>query len=252
MKMKKVLGSVVLAGVLGFSAVSAFASTPAPDVEINGVSVYSPISYKERKGKTMVDVDAFFDVMKTDYQYNHKKRTITYKDETIPVKKKSGGLVADFEDLANLIDAKSTKTKKDGTKYALVLPEDTTKITESVPAMGEHWMNPKKDILIYGENETHLDDKGQPVPVFKTIYGVHEGELVFIEQMIAQSYMEGEKARSWLNLEGMKGLPSPAIVQTDIEFQPHGHEGYLVPHYDFHHYFISDEEQQAIGGMEGH
>ena len=39
MKMKKVLGSVVLAGVLGFSAVSAFASDPAPKVEINGVSV---------------------------------------------------------------------------------------------------------------------------------------------------------------------------------------------------------------------
>ena len=141
MKMKKVLGSVVLAGVLGFSAVSAFASTPAPKVEINGVSVYSPISYKEKKGKTMVDVDAFFHVMEADYQYNDKKRTITYKDETIPVKKKSGGLVADFEELANLIDAKSTKTKDDGTKYALVLPEGTEKITESVPKMGEHWTN---------------------------------------------------------------------------------------------------------------
>ena len=103
------------------------------------------------------------------------------------------------------------------------------------------------------EKTKHIVMKnGDPVPVFKTIYGVHEGELVFIEQMIAQSYMEGEKARSWLNLEGMKGLPSPTVVQTDIEFQPHGHEGYLVPHYDFHHYFISDEEQQAIGGMEGH
>ena len=252
MKMKKVLGSVVLAGVLGFSAVSAFASTPAPKVEINGVSVYSPISYKEKKGKTMVDVDAFFHVMEADYQYNDKKRTITYKDETIPVKKKSGGLVADFEELANLIDAKSTKTKDDGTKYALVLPEGTNKITESVPKMGEHWTNLETDILLYGPDETHRYENGDPVPVFKTIYGVHDGELVFIEQMIAQSYMEGEKARSWLNIEGMKGLPSPSIVQTDIEFQPHGHEGYLVPHYDFHHYFISDEEQQAIGGMEAH
>ena len=87
MKMKKVLGSVVLAGVLGFSALSAFASPPAPKVEINGVSVYSPISYKERKGKTMVDVDAFFHVMKTDYQYNQKKRTITYKDEIFQLRK---------------------------------------------------------------------------------------------------------------------------------------------------------------------
>ena len=252
MKMKKVLGSVVLAGVLGFSALSAFASSPAAKVEINGVSVYSPNSYKERKGKIMVDVDAFFNVMKTDYQYNQKKRTITYKDENIPVKKKAGGLVADFEDLANLIDAKSTKTKEDGTKYALVLPDGVDKLTESVPKMGEHWADLKKDVLVYGDNETHRDSDGQSVPVFKTIYGVHDGELVFIEQMIAQSYMEGENARSWLNLEGMRGLPSPSVVQTDIEFQQNGHEGYLIPHYDFHHYFISDEEQQAIGGMEGH
>ena len=152
-KMKKVLGSVVLAGVLGFSAVSAFASTLAPKVEINGVSVYSSISYKEKKGKTMVDVDAFFHVMEADYQYNDKKRTITYKDETIPVKKKSGELVADFEELANLFDAKSTKTKDDGTKYALVLPEGTNKITESVPKMGEHWTNLETDILLYGPDE---------------------------------------------------------------------------------------------------
>jgi hypothetical protein len=252
MKMKKGLGSVILAGVLGFSAVSTLASTPAVKVEINGVSVYSPISYKEKKEKTMVDVDAFFNVMKTEYQYNQKKKTITYKDESIPVKKKSGGLVAEFEDLANLIDANSTKTKEDGTKYALVLPEGVDKISESVPKMGEHWADLKKDVLVYGDNETHRDKDGQPVPIFKTIYGVHDGELVFIEQMIAQSYMEGKNARSWVNLEGMRGLPSPSVVQTDIEFQPGGHEGYLIPHYDFHHYFISDEEQQAIGGVEGH
>ena len=103
------------------------------------------------------------------------------------------------------------------------------------------------------QTKTHRYENGDPVPVFKTIYGVHDGELVFIEQMIAQSYMEGEKAKgNRLNIEGMQGLPSPSIVQTDIEFQPHGHKGYLVPHYDFHHYFISDEEQQAIGGMEAH
>ena len=123
----------------------------------------------------MVDVDAFFNVMKTDYQYNEKKRTITYKDENIPVKKKSGGLVADFDDLANLIDAESTKTKDDGTKYALVLPEGVKKFTESVPKMGEHWTDRTKDVLVYGDNETHGDEKGNQFPFLRRSMGCMKG-----------------------------------------------------------------------------
>ncbi|WP_222708667.1 hypothetical protein [Paenibacillus sp. N3.4] len=108
--------------------------------------------------------------------------------------------------------------------YVLALPEGTIKITDSVPAMGEHWANPQAGDLPTGP-----------------IYGVHDGKLVFLEYMIAQD--DFIKGVNHINLPGMKGVPSPAVVQVDIEFQVHGHEGFEVPHYDIHSYFITDEEQ---------
>ncbi|NOU91925.1 hypothetical protein GC093_01560 [Paenibacillus sp. LMG 31456] len=111
--------------------------------------------------------------------------------------------------------------------YVLALPEGTIKITESVPAMGEHWSNPQAGDLPTGP-----------------IFGVHDGKLVFLEYMIAQD--DFIKGVNHTNLAGMKGVPSPAVVQVDIEFQKHGHEGFEVPHYDIHAYFITDEEQQKI------
>ena len=67
------------------SALSVFSEQPTPKVEGNGVSVYSPISYTEKSGKVMVDVNSFFNVMQENYQCNKKKSTITYKDEAIHV-----------------------------------------------------------------------------------------------------------------------------------------------------------------------
>lgn len=58
-----------------------------------------------------------------------------------------------------------------------------------------------------------------------------------------KAFVEG---KSFTNLKGMKGVPSPAVVQTDIEFQPTGHAGFEIPHYDIHMYFITDKQQQAI------
>lgn len=254
--LKKLSGKAVLFFsifcVMVFFAFSVGAKTTSPKVEINGVPVYSPNSYTQNDGVVMVDVESFFNVMKTDFEYNHKNKTIAYRDKEISVKTHKGSLVASFEDLSDLINATSTKTKADGTKYALVLPEGTIKLTESYINMGEHWANPEEDIFYYDEEDSHYDEFGEPIPVFKTIYGVYEGELVFLEQMIAQTYMEGSEARDWINVPGMKGLPSPAIVQTDIEFRPTGHANYEIPHYDFHHYFITDEEQHKIEGQDLH
>ena len=93
--------------------------------------------------------------------------------------------------------------------------------------MGEHWANPQAGDLPTGP-----------------IYGVYNGKLVFLEYMVAQE--DFVKGINHANVSGMKGVPSPAVVQMDIEFQPHGHEGFEVPHYDIHAYFITEEEQQAI------
>lgn len=217
-----------------FSFAATYAKQDGPKVEINGVGVYSPISYADNGG-TWVDVDAFFHVLKASYELDKQGKNLIFKNETIPVKKHKNGIVAEVKDLAEVIDATQIKEDKDGSVYLLVLPEGTVQISAAVPQMGEHWTNPQEDILIM-EN----DD-----PVFKTIYGVYEGKLVFIEQMISQKYfVEG---KSFVNFAGMKGLPSPAIDHTNIEFIPTGHEGYTMPHYDIHHYFITPEEQAKIG-----
>lgn len=227
------LVGVSLIFVLLFSFTAVYAKQDSPKVEINGVGVYSPISYAE-KGETWVDVDAFFHVLKASYKLDEQGKNLIFKNETIPVKTHQSGTVAEVNDLAEVIDATEV-TKNDGSIYLLVLPKGTVQISPAVPQMGEHWTNPQEDILIM-EN----DD-----PVFKTIYGVYEGKLVFIEQMISQKYfVEG---KSFIDFAGMKGLPSPAIDHTNIEFIPTGHEGYTMPHYDIHHYFITPEEQEKIG-----
>ncbi|MBW5447666.1 hypothetical protein GE107_16545 [Cohnella sp. CFH 77786] len=115
---------------------------------------------------------------------------------------------------------------KENEVYVLVLPQGTIQLEPVVvPAMGEHWANP-------------ADLPTGP------IYGVYKDKLVFIEYMISQQ--DFKEGKSFDNLQGMKGLPSPAIVQSDIGFMPEGHPGFEVPHYDLHYYFISDAEQQQI------
>ena len=103
------------------------------------------------------------------------------------------------------------------------LPEGTIQITPVVPGMGEHWADPKN--LPLGP-----------------IYGVYGGKIIFLEYMISQNdFRNGVKHTQ---LTGNKSLP--AIDRIDFEFQPNGHEGYEVPHYDIHEYMISHSDHTAI------
>jgi hypothetical protein len=105
----------------------------------------------------------------------------------------------------------------------LGLPEGVIQLTPCVPGMGEHWANP-------GE-----------MP-FGPIYGVLGDEVVFVEIMPSQAHFaQGE---SWL--EVLMPLPGKAIDHVDFEFVPFGHEGYEVPHYDIHAYFVTHAEHTAF------
>lgn len=106
---------------------------------------------------------------------------------------------------------------------ASILPEGVVQISPVVPKMGEHWANPKD--LPLGP-----------------IYCVHEGKVVCFEFMISQEDFAAGK--SWPALSGIKGLPP--VDHLSVGFEPHGHEGYEVPHYDLHMFFISPEQVQAI------
>ncbi len=104
-----------------------------------------------------------------------------------------------------------------------VLPSNVVKISDVVPMMGEHWANPAN--LPLGP-----------------IYCVHEGKVVCIEYMMSQEdFVNGT---SWTELSGLTDLPS--INHVDLTFEAEGHEGYEIPHYDLHIYFISPEDKKQI------
>lgn len=209
---------------------SVSAATPPPKVEINGVTVYSPYNHI-KKSEVFVDVEAYFEVLNQDYKIDKTSKSVSFEEKTAPISNYKEGYVASIEALAKLVSdagypTQLTTTKEDSA-YLLVLPKDVVKITPSVAMMGEHWARPSDMPL-------------------GPIYGVEKGKLVFIEQMPAQElFTSGE---SVVNLDGMRGLPSPPINHSNIEFQPHGHEGFEVPHYDIHHYFITPVERDAITG----
>lgn len=104
-----------------------------------------------------------------------------------------------------------------------MLPEGTIQVSPVVPGMGEHWM----------------DVANAPLG---PIYCVHEGKVVCLEFMISQEDFAAGK--SWLDLAGMPGLPP--VDHMNIGFETHGHEGYEVPHYDVHLYFLPPEEIAGI------
>ena len=100
------------------------------------------------------------------------------------------------------------------------LPPGTVKVSPPVPGMGEHWANPKD--LPLGP-----------------IYCVMNGKVICAEFMIQhQAFIDG-KSFEHLRL-GMKDT-LPPVDHLDVTYMPHGHEGFAVPHYDLHMYFVPPE-----------
>lgn len=195
-------------------------------VLVNGVAVNSPANHIVNS-KLFVSIDAFARLFDKEFSLGNGNQTATFNGKTLEgIRIHKEEPTAWIQDLAAAVGAQ--KISWDAARqeaYVLVLPEGSIQLTPVVPAMGEHWAN--------------LQD----MPI-GPIYGVYNGKLVFIEYMIAQE--DFIKGVSHTNLGGMKGVPSPSVVQSDIEFQEHGHEGFEIPHYDIHAYFITDEQQQQI------
>ncbi|MFC5468286.1 hypothetical protein ACFPPD_06100, partial [Cohnella suwonensis] len=177
-------------------------------VQVNGVEVVSAANHQSKDGKAYVSVKAFADLFDKTYSVNKERQTAEFNGKTIATRVKSGEPTAWVRDLANAVGAQNVSWDKAKQEiYVLALPEGSVKISEVVPAMGEHWANPQAGELPIGP-----------------IYGVYNGKLVFLEYMIAQD--DFVKGNSHANLSGMKGVPAPAVVQMDVEFQATGHEGF--------------------------
>ncbi|WP_219640463.1 hypothetical protein [Cohnella sp. CFH 77786] len=226
--MKKALLIIVFLFSATIGTVSAHAGHDSREasVLVNGVRLNSGANHFA-SGKLFVSLDAFAYLFGKDAAVAADNRTAVFNGVTLKeIRLYKGEPTAPIRDLAAAIGAQQVSWNEENQEaYVLALPAGSIQLTPVVPAMGEHWGN--------------LQD----LPT-GPIYGVYEGKLVFIEYMIAQE--DFIKGTSHVNLSGMKGVPSPAVIQTDIEFQEHGHEGFEIPHYDIHAYFITDEEQQQI------
>ena len=111
------------------------------------------------------------------------------------------------------------------------LPDGTQKLSDVIPAMGEHWANPAQ--LPLGP-----------------IYLVYKGEVIGIEYMWNDDMLQEVSIPTPEGSEELMALvPLPVGVvvdHVDYAFMPHGHEGFEVPHSDIHMYFITQEEKAAV------
>ena len=195
-------------------------------VVVNGVEVKSEANHFHQS-QTYVSVEAFANLFGKSFELSDNNQSVTFNGKEIQVRMAHGEPTAWIRDLSAAVNAtKVSWNPQTQEAYVLVLPEGTIQLEPfPVPAMGEHWANPAE------------------MPI-GPIYGVFQDKLIFIEYMIPHDdFINGV---SHVNLDGMKGVPSPAVVQTDVEYQPVGHPGFEIPHFDIHAYFISDEEQHKI------
>lgn len=102
------------------------------------------------------------------------------------------------------------------------VPAGALMLSPCIQTMGEHWANPK-------------DMPNGP------IYGVWNGKPVFTEIMVSV-----EQLKKGFSYDNLRALPGYSIDHVDFEFEPHGHEGFPVPHYDVHAYYVSVAQQKKI------
>jgi hypothetical protein len=102
------------------------------------------------------------------------------------------------------------------------IPANALLVSPCVATMGEHW----------------ADLKDLPLG---PIYGVWQNKPVFTEIMVSVKQLQ--QGFSYANIHA---LPGYAIDHIDVSFEPNGHEGFPVPHYDIHAYYVSPAVQATI------
>ena len=107
------------------------------------------------------------------------------------------------------------------------IPADAVLVSPCIAGMGEHWVALK-------------DAPMGP------IYGVWEGKPIFTELMVTVKQLQD--GFSYANIHA---LPGYTIDHVDFKYEPNGHAGLPVPHYDVHAYYVSPSIQATIcpGGL---
>ena len=114
---------------------------------------------------------------------------------------------------------------KPGPAHPKGLPADVIPVAGCIPAMGYHYVN----------------QKNWPTG---PIYGYYNGKPVFTEVMLTKAAFE---SKAGVNMdEILKPLPGYHINHVDIWYEPNGHPGMTVPHYDIHAWYISHAEHMTF------
>jgi hypothetical protein len=101
------------------------------------------------------------------------------------------------------------------------MPAEYTMVSPCIAGMGEHW----KDL----SNPSSL------------IYGSYRGKVIFTEIMVPLTQLQ-----SGVSYADLRALPGYSIDHIDFKFQPEGHAGMAVPHYDLHAYYLLAAQQASI------
>jgi hypothetical protein len=102
------------------------------------------------------------------------------------------------------------------------IPADAVMVSPCVATMGEHWVNLKNAPL-------------------GPIYGTWNGKPVFTEIMVSVKQLQ--EGFSYANVHA---LPGYTIDHIDLKYEPKGHNGFPVPHYDLHAYYVSPAVEASI------
>jgi hypothetical protein len=102
------------------------------------------------------------------------------------------------------------------------IPQDAVMVSPCIASMGEHWANPR-------------DLPTGP------IYGVWQNKPVFTEIMVTVKQLQ-----DGFSYADIHALPGYTIDHIDFAFEPHGHPGLPVPHYDLHAYYVSPAVEATI------
>lgn len=112
-----------------------------------------------------------------------------------------------------------------GPTHAAGLPASVVPFDGCIPSMGYHYAKPAN----------------WP---FGPIYGWYHGKPVFTEIMVSQK--DFDRGSNWN--DQLKPLPGYHIDHVDVWFEPHGHPGYTIPHYDIHAYYVPHAEHMTFCG----
>jgi hypothetical protein len=111
-----------------------------------------------------------------------------------------------------------------GPKNAPGMPKGAVPISGCIPAMGYHYA---------------VASKGPTAP----IYGWYKNRAVFTEVMPSKAAFE-----KGFDLNDIKPLPGYKIDHVDVWYEPNGHPGMMIPHYDIHAWYIPHSEHMTFCG----